>query len=214
MHDLDSASLWRIFCILGILSHYCKSLPWSRIRNSHGTQTFTLEFFTRSLPCFTELYTLFYPNGVKTVPLEIFDLLTPVALAHWICCDGSVQRHGLILCTDSFTIQEVVLLMNVLMVRYSLDCTLREPRQGQYHIKLLYMIRAFFNCGYVYNSGDKKDSYNFEVKNITDLQATIVPFFEQNQLLTKKSLDFTAFRTVVEMRAAPSGRCSKTMFNS
>jgi hypothetical protein len=39
--------------------------------------------------------------------------------------DGSAQRHGLVLCTDSYTIPEVVRLMNVLMIRYGLDCTLR-----------------------------------------------------------------------------------------
>jgi hypothetical protein len=37
------------------------------------------------------------------------------------------MRHGirLILCTDSFTIPDVVRLMNVLILRYGLDCTLR-----------------------------------------------------------------------------------------
>jgi hypothetical protein len=59
------------------------------------------------------------------VPLDIYNLLTPVALAHWIMGDGQANRSGLTLCTDSFSIQEVVLLMNVLMVRYGLECTLR-----------------------------------------------------------------------------------------
>jgi hypothetical protein len=53
------------------------------------------------------------------------ELLTPVALAHWIQGDGKADRSGLVLCTDSFTIQEVVLLMNVLMIRYRLSCTLQ-----------------------------------------------------------------------------------------
>jgi len=30
-------------------------------------------------------------NGVKVVPQEIFNLLTPIALAHWISCDGSAN---------------------------------------------------------------------------------------------------------------------------
>ncbi|RUO95304.1 homing endonuclease, partial [Jimgerdemannia flammicorona] len=81
----------------------------------HGTQTFGLELYTRSLACFTELFDLFYVIGVKVVPEMIYDLLTPVALAHWIMCDGSARPSGLVLCTDSFTIQEVVLLMNVLI---------------------------------------------------------------------------------------------------
>jgi len=34
------------------------------------------------------------------------DLSTPVALAHWICGDGTFSHGGLLLCTDSFTIPE------------------------------------------------------------------------------------------------------------
>lgn len=41
---------------------------------------------------------------------------------------GAAQRHGLILRTDSFTLQDVLLLMNVLMIKYELICTIRELR--------------------------------------------------------------------------------------
>jgi hypothetical protein len=51
-----------------------------------GKQNIELQFFTRSLPCITELYSLFYVNGVKVIPQNIYELLTPVALAHWIFC--------------------------------------------------------------------------------------------------------------------------------
>jgi hypothetical protein len=45
--------------------------------------------------------------------------------------DGSVQRHGLIICTNSFSVQDVVRLMNVLMIRYELKCTMHvKRRQG------------------------------------------------------------------------------------
>jgi hypothetical protein len=89
------------------------------------------------LPCFTELYSIFYLNGVKVIPQNIYELLTPVALAHLIMGDGSVQRHGLIICTDSYTIPEVVRLLNVLMIRYGLDCTVRfhTSRQPRIYIR-------------------------------------------------------------------------------
>lgn len=32
------------------------------------------------MPCITELHSLFYYNGVKIVPLNIYDLLTPAAI--------------------------------------------------------------------------------------------------------------------------------------
>lgn len=70
------------------------------------------------MSCFTKLHSIFYVNGVKVIPQNIYELLTPVALAHLIMGDGSAQRHGLIICTDSYTIPEVVRLINVLMIRY------------------------------------------------------------------------------------------------
>jgi hypothetical protein len=89
------------------------------------------------LSCFTKLHSLFYVNGVKVIPQNIYELLTPVALAHVIMGDGSAQRHGLIICTDSYTTPEVVRLINVLMIRYRLDCTLRfhTPTQPRIYIK-------------------------------------------------------------------------------
>jgi hypothetical protein len=89
------------------------------------------------MPCFTELYSLFYYEGVKVIPENIYELLTPVALSHLIMGDGSVSRHGLLLCTDSFTIPEVVKLMNVLIIRYQLNCTLRfhTPTQPRIYIR-------------------------------------------------------------------------------
>jgi hypothetical protein len=93
------------------------------------------------MPCITELRLLFYPAGVKKVPHNIYELLTPIALAHWIKGDGSVQRHGLIICTNSYSLEDVVRLMNVLMIRYRLECNLRLKRQTAGKIEYLIYIR-------------------------------------------------------------------------
>jgi len=114
--------LWSVFTLL---SHYCSSLPHLTTGVRANARFFGLGFFTRCLPCFTDLHSLFYVNGVKIIPENIYDLLTPIALAHWICGDGSVSRHGLVLCTDSYSLSDNVKLMNVLMVKFQLDCTLR-----------------------------------------------------------------------------------------
>jgi len=111
--------------VRNLLSHYCSSMPYIIKGITNGTPTFAVGFYTRSLPVFTELSLLFYVNGKKVVPLDIFHLLIPIALAHWIHGDGYKTGPGLILCTDSFSTEQVVLLMNVLMVKYRLNCTLR-----------------------------------------------------------------------------------------
>ena len=77
------------------------------------------------MPCFTELYNIFYANGVKLIPKNIYELLTPVALAHIIMGDGAVRPSGLIICTDSYDLVDVVRLMNVLIIKYNLDCKIR-----------------------------------------------------------------------------------------
>jgi hypothetical protein len=56
----------------------------------------------------------------------MYDLLTPIALAHMIIGDGKWDGSGLILCTDSFPIVDNVKLINILKDRYQLDCNLRS----------------------------------------------------------------------------------------
>jgi len=130
-----SAHVWFVF---SILSHYCSSSPSLTSGIRARNRFYGLQFFTRSLPCFTELHSLFYPNGIKVIPSNIYDLLTPPAgLAHLIMGDGSVSRHGLILCTNSYSLEDIVRLMNVLMIRYRLECTIHKKRQNN---KIEFMI--------------------------------------------------------------------------
>jgi len=117
------------------MNGYCAGLPNLRIRTRTVNLLYSLTLQTRSLYCFSKLYQLFIENGVKTIPKDIFNLLEPVALAHWIQGDGKyVASGGLRLCTDSYTIQDVVRLMNVLMVRCELICTVHKSQPGRYQI--------------------------------------------------------------------------------
>lgn len=134
----NSEYFWFVFWSL---SHYCSSNPSYRIRTISGKQTFGWEFFTRSMPCLTELHTLFYPAGKKVIPSNFYDLLTRVALAHIIQGDGQTSRHGLILCTNSYSIKDVVRLINVLMVRYRLECNIREYRRSNGKLEFMIYIR-------------------------------------------------------------------------
>lgn len=86
------------------------------------------------MPCLTELYSLFYLNGVKIIPHNIYDLLTFIAFAHLIMVDGSADKSGLKICTDSYSIEDVVRLINVLIIKYRVECTIREHRKNQYRI--------------------------------------------------------------------------------
>lgn len=39
--------------------------------------------------------------------------------------DGAILNKGLVLCTDSFTLQEVINLRNVLLIKYNIDSTIQ-----------------------------------------------------------------------------------------
>lgn len=85
------------------------------------------------MPCLTELHPLFYPSGVKIIPKNIYDLLTPVALAHLVMGDGSKERHGLIICTDSYSIEDVVRLIKTSEWGW-IECTIKVRNQDKYRI--------------------------------------------------------------------------------
>ena len=63
---------------------------------------------------------------IKIVPLNIYESLTAIGLAFWIMVDGSYSKikGNIILCTDSYTLQEVKLLISVLSNKFNLSCGL------------------------------------------------------------------------------------------
>lgn len=68
---------------------------------------------------------MFYQGSNKLVPLDIYNLLTPIALTFWIMGDGLGNFwKGLYLCTDSFSNYDIVRLMKVLLIRYNINSSL------------------------------------------------------------------------------------------
>jgi hypothetical protein len=119
-----------IWFVFNALSHYCENFPVLRERKRGKKTHWCVDVVTRSLPCFAELHSLFYVNKVKVIPHNIYDLFTPVAFSHLIMGDGGFKSNGIFLCTDSYSIQDVVRLMNVLIIRYDLKCTLHRSNEN------------------------------------------------------------------------------------
>jgi len=74
-----------LFHLYELFSSYCRSAPKidNRLPDKRTGNVYTrVRFNTYSLPCFQELYNLFYPSGKKIVPLNIGELLTPMGLAY------------------------------------------------------------------------------------------------------------------------------------
>lgn len=151
--------LWFTFLIL---NHYCNMMPVCRKAIWKGSVNYSIEFTTRSLPCFTELYNLFYPKGIKIVPENIYELLTPIALAHLIMGDGNYSKGGgLLLCTDSLYIKDIIKIMNVFIIRYNFKCSLREHNKGQFRIyiskksmkELITIVKPYMHSSFNYKLG-------------------------------------------------------------
>lgn len=51
-------------------------------------------FETRLLPCITILYDMFMVDGRKSIPVDIYNYLSPVAIAYWIMSDGARNGRG------------------------------------------------------------------------------------------------------------------------
>jgi len=64
-----SKYFWFVF---NTLSHYCGSLPYPVTETRKDTKTHAWAFFTRTLPCFKELHSIFYEDRKKVVPKNIF----------------------------------------------------------------------------------------------------------------------------------------------
>ena len=67
-------------------------------------------FNTYSYTNFLWLYRLFYNKKKKMIPSNIYDYITPLALAIWIMDDGTWKTSGVRIATNSFTLEEIKLL--------------------------------------------------------------------------------------------------------
>lgn len=117
--------LWLVYTKL---SHYCRSLPITTKTSLNGKKFTSVMFATRVYPCFTEWYNMFYQEGKKVVPLDLYNMLTYEALAHWIMGDGTKVNKGLTLQTQSFTIQECVFIISILIHKFNLKCSIHMQR--------------------------------------------------------------------------------------
>ena len=69
--------------------------------------------------------------------------------------------------------------------------------QHQRDIKVLYALKAFFQCGVVRKNHGNVLSYR--VRGQKNLSIKIIPFFEKHRLKTSKRIDFYNFRKVIRM---------------
>jgi hypothetical protein len=154
----NSEYLWSVF---NNLSVYCSSYPFLKKTIKRGKLFYSLEFQTRQLKSLNVIYNLFYIENIKTkiksISPELFHYIDYIAIAHWIQGDGAKRNKGIILCTDCFSIKEVVLLMNILLIKFNIKSTIHfdnnKPRIFINKIeidKIKHQIKPYFVNRFLY----------------------------------------------------------------
>lgn len=118
--------------------------PSRKIRVSsnmlRGERRYGVSMETRALPCLKEVVMLLYEEKkgklVRRIQEELINEMNEIVLAYWIMGDGAKRNDGIILCTDGFTMREVVLLMNILRIRLGVESTIhKEKGRSRIYIK-------------------------------------------------------------------------------
>jgi hypothetical protein len=121
------------YFVYNIFLYYCSGPQMEYRGNSNLTGAYAvLKFNTMNLPCLNYYHDLFFKNGVKIIPENIENLLTPISLSTWIMDDGTFNKRDkiLTLCTDSFTELEIELLLTTLRNKYNLKCRKERKRKS------------------------------------------------------------------------------------
>ena len=120
--------------VLEIMKPFCSVnyIPYVKEWTDNRTNTLnsSISLTTMQLPCFTDLRNIWYSNSIKKVPLNIQNMLTPIALAHWIWGDGSKQNEGIHLSVYAFSTFDVELLIKAFNNRYNIECSIHHTDRG------------------------------------------------------------------------------------
>lgn len=159
------------FDVLALISTDSEPTPWpnSELTGKEPTQYW---FSTKRLPYITNLHQVWYKEidgkFVKTLPHNIDELLTPIALAHWIMGDGYYTKDCVKICTDNFTEDEILKLINILNVKFGLQTTKNKRTNPDGSIvwririsklsmeKLISLVNPYFIPEMLYKLGVKK----------------------------------------------------------
>jgi len=135
-----------------------------RIINGHSVNMIYLA--TNTHPIFNYYRNLFYINSEKKITKEILNQLNPRSLAYWICDDGSYDNHQgyIVLCTNSFSLEEHKLMKSFFNRKFGLDPTIGFRDKKYYYLrfkqddsrKLINLVKPFIPESMLYKIGGIK----------------------------------------------------------
>ena len=95
----------------------------------HNKVYYSCKFRSFSFCSLNWLYDSFYNSSKKkVVPLDIYGLLTPRAFAIWLMDDGGRSGQGVKISTESFTLEEVMILQNSIYDKFNISSTIQRHK--------------------------------------------------------------------------------------
>lgn len=110
-------------------------------------------FNTKSSEVFNEYNNLFYKDK-KRISYDIYDHLSELGLAVWYMDDGSKQNNNCRLSTDGFSLDENIILQNILDKKFNLNCKICKYNRNNNEYYFL-----FFNKDNTYKLHNIIDKY-------------------------------------------------------
>lgn len=121
---------------------------YSRSDKRYNNVNSSVYFKSHNLETLNFLADMFISDGKKVVSPDIAKWMTPICLAHWICGDGQyVEKGGITLCTDNYTLPEVKTLIAALQSNFNADCSIhnKKVKNGNLYYRI-YIKKASFNA--------------------------------------------------------------------
>jgi len=141
------------------ISEFCE-----RTRIIKKRKTNMIYLSTKTHPIFNYYRNLFYKNGKKLITEDLLNHLNAKSLAFWICDDGSYSKKQgyIILCTNSFSLEEHKLMKEFFNKRFGLDPTIGFRDSKYYYLrfkqkdsqKLIKIIKPFIPQSMRYKIGE------------------------------------------------------------
>lgn len=124
-----------------------------------------IDLSTKTHSVFNYYRNLFYAKGgIKKINSEILNQLNPRSLAYWICDDGSYSnKQGyVILCTNSFSLEEHKLIKKFFNKRFGLNPTIGFRDDKYYYLrfkqedskKLIEIVKPYIPKSMLYKIGE------------------------------------------------------------
>ena len=102
---------------------------YSRSDKRYNSINESIYFKSHNMESLNMLADMFLVDGIKVIPSNISNWLTPISLAHLICGDGQlVKRGGITLCTDNYTLEQVNILIKALELKFNTNCTIHNKK--------------------------------------------------------------------------------------